>query len=135
MPEPAMPQPRLLRALCRQAHRLLDLKVQQKQPVLRPCDLGQQPPVLVTDPQHSALDHHLCAALVQLPEADDACLQLWDPVDIRQRPVFPVPTPEQDSATAADCHPGAIAELDAPGGFFIKLGENSAASCHMVARA
>jgi hypothetical protein len=83
MPEAAMPQPWLLRALCSQAHRLFDLQVQQEQPVLRLCDLSQQPPLLVTNPQHTALDHHLSTALVQLLEADDACLQLWDPVDIR----------------------------------------------------
>jgi len=90
---------------------------------------------LITNPQHAALDQHLSTALVQLPKADDARLQLQDLVDVRWRPVFTVPAPEQDSAAAADHHPGAIAELDAPGGLFVQLGEGGAAPCHVVARA
>ena len=78
-----MPQPRLLDMLCRQAHRLLYLQVEQVQPVQGPLHLGKKSLLSVPDPKDSVLDQYLTTMLIQLTNADDAGTQLWDVTYIR----------------------------------------------------
>jgi hypothetical protein len=104
VPKPGVPQPWLLRALRRQAHRLLDLQVEQVQPVARTPHLGKQAALLVANEEDPILDLDLAPVFIQLPQANDAGAQPWDVIHIRQRSVLTVQTPKEDGSPPADLH-------------------------------
>ena len=72
MAELGMPQPRLLKVSCRQAHRLLHLQVEQVQPVPGPLYCGKKALLSVPNPEDAVLDQYLAIVLIQLANADDA---------------------------------------------------------------
>jgi hypothetical protein len=64
VPKPGVPQPWLLRALRRQAHRLLDLQVEQVQPVARTPHLGKQAVLPVANEEDPVLDLDLAPMFI-----------------------------------------------------------------------
>ena len=92
--EPGTPQPWLVGVLRRQAHQLLHLQIEQVQSITGAFYLGEKTPLPTANPQDFTLDQHLAPALVQLPDANDARVQLQDVVYIRQPAVLAVLTLE-----------------------------------------
>ena len=92
--EPGMPQPWLVGVLRRQAHRLLHLQIEQVQSIMGAFYLGEKMSLPIANPQDLVLNQHLTPALVQLPDANDARVQLQDVVYIRQPAVLAVLTLE-----------------------------------------
>jgi hypothetical protein len=70
---------------------------------------------------------------VQLPQADDAGVQSWDVVHIRQRPVLAIQAPKEDGSPPTDLHARTIAELHRPGDAAVELSERQPNSNHVVA--
>lgn len=102
--------------------RLLYLQIKQIEPIAGSIHLRKKPSLSIPDVEHTILDYHFAAALVELPETDDARAQLWDVVHIRKRDARHSGTGD-DGATASDHHPRAIAELDRASDAAVELGE------------
>jgi len=67
---------------------------------------------MVSDGHEAVLDMSGVPKLVQLPDADDAGLEVGGPVDVHELAVALAVDGEQDDATATDVDDGAIAESD-----------------------
>jgi hypothetical protein len=81
MPKLFMPTPGLIISTSGEAEGSSHLHVKHVQPVAPSVDLGEKATTAVPDPEHSSVNLHSRATLVELAEADDGVSEGRDIVD------------------------------------------------------
>ena len=84
------------------------------------------------DAQHTILDLHPQAVLIQLPDADDGVPQGRDVVHADEEAVLPCLGLEDDRADSLDLDGGGVTELDEALHTGVQVGEELAPTSHVV---
>ena len=76
--------------MCKETHWLGDHHAEKVQAPRGAAHTRHQPPPLDPDPQHTIVDEHLAAALIELPKARDVGRESQDVVDFRGALMLPI---------------------------------------------
>jgi hypothetical protein len=127
-----MPQPHIIAGVHSQAEQPPNLDTQQVQPVRLSLDSGDQPPLVVVDPECSVLRMDVAASFIKLPEANYVRGQPQDVVHSRERKMFIGLPLKQHCALALDGALQPITKLDSATDRGVDVDEGPAAPRQVV---
>jgi hypothetical protein len=132
VPVPGVPAPGQLFAPRRQAHRAIDVHLQDVEVSRRSPNLDQQLLPLIEDLEKASIDVQSAAGLIHLAEAEDVHRKTGNVVHPRQHAVLTTLAREEGGAAPFNLDDGAIAEADRAADVRVELRECSPGVSHVI---